>query len=92
MKTKGSLRDAMGRLHSNYPALMPMGETLGFMVESIEPGSAAVVIDTGDRHADVIADNLINIGRYLARKPREFRAPFTRCRIAGSARKPAPRG
>jgi len=33
---------------------MPMGETLGFWVERVEAGSAAVVIEADDRHANVM--------------------------------------
>jgi len=33
---------------------MPIGETLGFRVESIEAGSAAVAMDVDDRHANVL--------------------------------------
>jgi len=54
MGTKGPLLDRLQRLHRNNPALMPMGETLGFLVESIEPGSAAVVVDTSKRHPNLM--------------------------------------
>jgi len=33
---------------------MPMGETLGFLVERLEAGSAVVTIDANERHANVL--------------------------------------
>lgn len=54
MGRKGLLLDRLRRLQRDHPALMPMGKTLGFCVESIEPGSAAVVVDTSKRHANMM--------------------------------------
>src|SRR5260370_32621848 len=54
MDTRATLLERLRTAHARCPALMPMGETLGFWVEYIEAGSAAVVIDADDRHANVM--------------------------------------
>ena len=36
------------------PAMMPLGETLGFQVERLEAGSAVVVMEADGRHANVL--------------------------------------
>ena len=35
------------------PAMMPLGETLGFHVEQLDAGSAVVVMEADGRHANV---------------------------------------
>lgn len=40
--------------HTRPPALMPLGETLGFRVERLEKGFAVVAMEAGERHANVL--------------------------------------
>jgi uncharacterized protein (TIGR00369 family) len=54
METRASLLEKLRIAHEQCRALMPMGETLGFWVERVEAGSAAVVIEADDRHANVM--------------------------------------
>jgi uncharacterized protein (TIGR00369 family) len=54
METRAPLLEILRSAHKRCPALMPMGETLGFRVERLEAGSAAVTIDADDRHANVM--------------------------------------
>src|SRR5438105_12713216 len=57
MTTKERERSPFSRLRDTQArcsALMPIGKTLGFVVERIEPGSAVVSIETNGRHANVL--------------------------------------
>lgn len=54
MKSGAPLLERLRTAHAQCPALMPMGETLGFWVERLEAGSAVVVIEADDRHANVM--------------------------------------
>jgi uncharacterized protein (TIGR00369 family) len=54
METRPSLLERLHAAQTRCRALMPMGETLGFWVERVEAGSAAVVIEADDRHANVM--------------------------------------
>jgi len=54
MDTRATLLERLRTTHARCPALMPIGETLGFLVEYIEAGSAAVVMDADERHANVM--------------------------------------
>ena len=50
-------RSPLGRLRetqASCSALMPIGQTLDFVVERIGPGSAVVSIETNERHANVL--------------------------------------
>jgi uncharacterized protein (TIGR00369 family) len=40
--------------HDRCPALMPVGKTLGFCVERIDAGHAAVTMDVDERHANAV--------------------------------------
>ena len=46
--------DKLRAAHNRCPALMPVGETLGFVVERIEAGSSTVVMDVDQRHANAM--------------------------------------
>lgn len=48
------LLERLRTAHAQCPALMPMGETMGFWTERLEAGAAVVVIETDDRHANVM--------------------------------------
>ena len=55
--TKETDRSQFSRLRDTQErcsALMPIGKTLGFVVERIEPGSAIVSIEANERHANVL--------------------------------------
>jgi acyl-CoA thioesterase len=54
MGNRRSLLERLRKAHRKCAALMPIGETLGFKVESIEVGSAAVTMDVDERHANVL--------------------------------------
>lgn len=49
-----SLLTRLRKTHQRCPAMMPLGETLGFQVERIEAGSAVVVMEVDGRHANVL--------------------------------------
>ena len=51
---RGSLCDRLRKAQARNAALMPIGETLGFVVERIEPGYVVVSIETQERHANVL--------------------------------------
>ena len=54
MEVPSTVLEKLKAAHARCPALMPMGETLGFWVERVEAGSAIVVIDVGHRHANAM--------------------------------------
>jgi uncharacterized protein (TIGR00369 family) len=54
MVGRTSLLERLRKSHLRCPALMPVGETLGFQVERIEAGSAVVVMETDRRHLNVM--------------------------------------
>ena len=52
--TSTFLLEKLRAAHAQHPAIMPMGDTVGFWVEQIEAGSATVVIDAARRHANAM--------------------------------------
>ncbi len=54
MGSQVSLLEHLRKAHASFPALMPMGKTMGFRVEQLEAGSAVVTIDADERHANVL--------------------------------------
>ena len=54
MGTDAPMLEQLRKAHTRSPALMPLGETLGFRVERLEAGWAVVAMETSDRHANVL--------------------------------------
>ena len=54
MGTDAPMLEQLRQAHTRSPALMPLGETLGFRVERLEAGWAVVAMETSDRHANVL--------------------------------------
>lgn len=49
-----SLLARLLKAREKCPAMMPLGETLGFHVEQLDAGSAVVVMEADGRHANVL--------------------------------------
>lgn len=54
MGTDAPMLEQLRKAHTRSPALMPLGETLGFWVERLEAGSAVVAMEASERHANVL--------------------------------------